>query len=253
MALRYIRQLPSQHAALETHGKLSVLAFQRKKWRTPYAQLDRKQGILTLQDREKHKTERFYLPKCDCYSVHFRMFDRERCFDPVFCGVSPDCLEELVLPVDPQPTGVASSRRLNGNSSKECNIYAYAGRLDDLVLRLLIILVVHAPVKISSAKLVLSKLAKSRRDDPFYTILLDGIEIARAYSGSALVVIVFDGFPNDLKKVEILTRVEIKKRRSVNMDLKLPQRTSDLSTRSDRCHSVFKAQVRPTQSSKYTM
>ncbi|CAL8092785.1 unnamed protein product [Calicophoron daubneyi] len=328
MALRYTRQLPSQHAALEIHGELSMFVSQRKKWRMYYAQLDRRQGILTLQDGEKHKTERFDLSKCDYYPVHCRMYDREHCFGLAFCGASPGDREELVFSVDPQLPSVALSGRLNGAPSNECDIYAYAGRPDDLVQpappadRLgrtrsgcdLSSNALDVPVtqhlntslnissgnvtspktvfnrwvqsvrrycrntkldasneedmtrrqtqlrcyrllelKISCAKLVPSNLAKSRRDDPLYTVLLDGIEIARAYSGSAPVDIVFDEFPNGFKKVEILTREENKKKRSVTVDLELPQYTSDSSAGADRCHSVFNAEVRPIQSSICTV
>ncbi|OON17007.1 hypothetical protein X801_07162, partial [Opisthorchis viverrini] len=73
MALRYTRQ-PAQLAVLEIHGEMSMMTTQRKKWKPYYAQLDRRQGILTLWGGEKRKTERFNLADCDFFPVHPLMY-----------------------------------------------------------------------------------------------------------------------------------------------------------------------------------
>ncbi|VDQ04027.1 unnamed protein product [Trichobilharzia regenti] len=76
MDMFYARQPPAAHQTLtEIHGELSVWSQQRKKWKSYYAQLDRKQSILTLVDGEKRKPERFDLSKCDFFPIHYTVYE----------------------------------------------------------------------------------------------------------------------------------------------------------------------------------
>ncbi|KAG5454378.1 Ras GTPase-activating protein 1 [Clonorchis sinensis] len=314
MALRYTRQ-PAQLAVLEIHGEMSMMTTQRKKWKPYYAQLDRRQGILTLWGGEKRKTERFNLADCDFFPVHPLMYDRPFCFGLILYGASLGDREELIFSIDPPsfscaicrttsglitvapsnrsvlpsanydwepstyaarpedavysaPSSVASGScpRLSPSNSVSaensapgfpcshappasmetifqrwlrcvrlhcCNTRVDAANEEDLGRRQTHLRIYRTlEVKINNAKLLALSSSKPRRDESVYSVLLDGIEIARAYTGSSPATIFLDDFPFGFKKVEVLCKEE-KRRRPVAMDIELAQFNSELSTNSE--------------------
>ncbi|KAA0200207.1 Ras GTPase-activating protein 1, partial [Fasciolopsis buskii] len=290
MALRSARSPASQAAALEIHGRLSMLSHQRKKWKVFYAQIDRKQGILTLKDGEKRKTEQYDLSKCDYFPVHRTMFDHHYCFGVLLHGASSGDREELIFSVDtPYSTSAAYSvgtgatvsaasgtRASSLHSSCDLDYSTFAGRPEDppstappvtkqghrrlgfewptvvpgsvnqassgagisvdskspasssssavapsvetVFNRWLRCVKSHCrntkvdasieedftrrrthlrcyrtlEIKINCAKLYPSAQSKSRREEPAYLIMLDSIEVARAYAGTSQVLISFE-------------------------------------------------------------
>ncbi|OON16707.1 hypothetical protein X801_07469 [Opisthorchis viverrini] len=113
-----------------------------------------------------------------------------------------------------------------GGQRKHC-IYAVRGRWR----------LNYAFATINNAKLLALSSSKPRRDESIYSVLLDGIEIARAYTGSSPATIFLDDFPYGFKKVEVLCKEE-KRRRPVAMDIELAQFNSELSTNSEPRFSV---------------
>ncbi|TPP65875.1 Ras GTPase-activating protein 1 [Fasciola gigantica] len=327
MALRSARSTASQSAALEIHGKLSMLSHQRKKWKVFYAQIDRKQGILTLKDGEKRKTEHYDLSKCDYFPVHRTMFDHHYCFGVLLHGASPGDRDELIFSVEaPHSSSAAFStgigltgsttsgtRASSFQSSCDLDYSTFAGRpedspstappvtkqghkrlgfewptaalgstnqttsgagatgdsgspsvssavsVDTVFARWVRCVRLHCrntkvdaaneedvarrqthlrcyrtlEIKINGAKLCPSTQGKSKREEPSYLVILDGIEIARAYMGTSQAIITFDEFPFGFKKVEILNREENKRKRAVTVELELCQSNADLATSSN--------------------
>nr|CAH8824685.1 unnamed protein product [Trichobilharzia regenti] len=346
MDMFYARQPPAAHQTLtEIHGELSVWSQQRKKWKSYYAQLDRKQSILTLVDGEKRKPERFDLSKCDFFPIHYTVYDKEFCFGLILYGASAGDREDFVLCVEAPCSGNNNSSNFNSNyinpsttvssrlnffSGYDLDATSYAGRpeepphihpcllrsgccrhscewaarsnlmsvnsnnnnnnnnnpsssrspslstsilttsatisqdtschancnlppatLETVYQRWITSLKRHCrntkadsatednvslrqthlrcyrslEIKFNNARLTScssSSSSKSRRDESVYSVNLDGLEIARAYSGSSVVSVFLDEFPFGFKKVEVLMK-EDKRKRSVAVDLDLVQ------------------------------
>ncbi|KAF5400730.1 hypothetical protein PHET_05894 [Paragonimus heterotremus] len=290
MALRYTRQPISHSSVLEIHGEISMLISQRKKWKSYYAQLDGKQGILTLRDIDKRKFERFDLSRSDYFPIHHLMYDRPFCFGLLLHGSSVGDREELVFSVDPPssscsvcfPSTTSTTNNVGSSncstarpqhSSSPCDLdpSTYAGRLEDadvspstslahssgshqmldpsvrlspthctvgfgtdtsgtpcshrqtvsmdtVFARWQRFIRLHCrntrvdsaneenfdrrqtllrcyrtlDVKIHNAKLLPANWCKSRRDESTFWIVIDSVEIARAYSGSSTVSILIE-------------------------------------------------------------
>ncbi|CAH8827105.1 unnamed protein product [Trichobilharzia szidati] len=349
MDMFYARQPPASHQTLtEIHGELSVWSQQRKKWKSYYAQLDRKQSILTLVDGEKRKPERFDLSKCDFFPIHYTAYEKDFCFGLILYGASAGDREDFVLCVEAPCSGnnntsnnfnsnymnssTTVSSRLNFFSGYDLDATSYAGRpeepphihpfllrsgccrhscdwaarsnlisvnsnnnnnnnnnnnpsssrspssstsipttsatishdtschatcnlppanLETVYQRWITSLKRHCrntkadsatednvslrqthlrcyrslEIKFNNARLTSSSSSsssKSRRDESVYSVNLDGLEIARAYSGSSVVSVFLDEFPFGFKKVEVLMK-EDKRKRSVAVDLDLVQ------------------------------
>ncbi|KAF7257118.1 hypothetical protein EG68_05500 [Paragonimus skrjabini miyazakii] len=331
MALRYTRQPINHSSVLEIHGEISMLISQRKKWKSYYAQLDGKQGILTLRDIDKRKFERFDLSRSDYFPVHHLMYDRPFCFGLLLHGSSVGDREELVFSVDPPsspcslcfPSTTSTTNNVGASnystarpqhSSSSCDLdpSTYAGRFDDadvspttsfahssgshqtfdpsvrlspthstmgfgtdtsgtacshrqivsmdtVFARWQRFIRLHCrntrvdsaneenfdrrqtllrcyrtlDVKIHNAKLLPANWCKSRRDESTFWIMIDGVEIARAYAGSSTVSILIDDFPYGFKKVELYAREENKRKRFVALEVDLSQLNSDTSLLSD--------------------
>ncbi|CAH8469850.1 unnamed protein product [Heterobilharzia americana] len=119
MDMFYARQPPTSHQTVtEIHGELSIWLQQRKKWKSCYAQLDRKQSILTLVDGEKRKPERFDLSKCDFFPIHRSVYEKDYCFGLILYGASAGDREEFVL-------------RFNLFSAYDLDAKSYAGRPEE--------------------------------------------------------------------------------------------------------------------------
>ncbi|VDP91643.1 unnamed protein product [Echinostoma caproni] len=126
-------------ADIEAHP----VSHQRKKWKVFYAQIDRKQGILTLKDGEKRKTEHYDLSKCDFFPVHRLMFDHHHCFGILLYGASAGDREELIFSVDAPylqsntcsvmgPGGpTAAGTRATAFQSCDLDYSTFAGRPED--------------------------------------------------------------------------------------------------------------------------
>ncbi|TNN06639.1 Ras GTPase-activating protein [Schistosoma japonicum] len=138
MDMCYARQPPAPHQSVtEIHGELSVWLQQRKKWKSYYAHLDRKQSILTLIDGEKRKPERFDLSKCDFFPIHYTVYEKRFCFGLVLYGASTGDREEFVLSVD-APNKFHShfinstmSNRMNLFSTYDLDVISYSGRPEE--------------------------------------------------------------------------------------------------------------------------
>ncbi|VDO04570.1 unnamed protein product [Rodentolepis nana] len=92
-------------------------------------------------------------------------------------------------------------------------------------------------VKLSNAKLLPMPPSSSRRDGcGVYSVTVDGLEIARAYSGSSNQTITFEEFPFGYKKVEVTYREDKKKRQAsvvlVKLQLGARRHSSGTSTNS---------------------
>ncbi|CAH8463952.1 unnamed protein product [Heterobilharzia americana] len=140
MDMFYARQPPTSHQTVtEIHGELSIWLQQRKKWKSCYAQLDRKQSILTLVDGEKRKPERFDLSKCDFFPIHRSVYEKDYCFGLILYGASAGDREEFVLCIEsPCPGNNFHSNYFNTTSSRfnlfsayDLDAKSYAGRPEE--------------------------------------------------------------------------------------------------------------------------